>query len=56
MERDNRFVLAVMATLRYGWLDVEVRPCAVVVQVAEALSGRGWPGQLRRCKRCTPRD
>ena len=55
MERDNRFVLAAMATLRYGWFDIEVRPCAVAAQVAEALTNRGWPGQLRRCRRCGPR-
>ena len=56
MERDNRFVLAAMATLRYGWYDIETRPCAVAAQVAEALTSRGWTGQLRPCRRCTPRD
>ncbi|PZS29960.1 MAG: hypothetical protein DLM59_11945 [Pseudonocardiales bacterium] len=49
MRRDNRAALAGEVSLRYGWLDVTGRACAVAGEVAEVLRARGWAGQPRRC-------
>ena len=51
MRRDNRAVVAGRAPLRYGYRDVREQPCATAVQVGTVLSGRGWRGRLRRCRR-----
>ncbi len=52
MNRDNRFVLAAIPTLRYGWFDVLDRPCLVAAQVAAVLWAQGWSDLLGRCERC----
>jgi hypothetical protein len=52
MDRDNRFALAALLTLRYGWVDVLDRPCEVAAQVAAVLIRHGWPGLPNRCPRC----
>lgn len=52
MNRDNRFVLAALITLRYGWIDVLDRPCEVAAQVAAILIRHGWSGLPSRCPRC----
>ncbi|WP_375425225.1 hypothetical protein [uncultured Friedmanniella sp.] len=52
LREDNRFVLAAVATLRYGWFDVLDHPCLVAAQVAAALRALGWSGLLGRCNRC----
>jgi hypothetical protein len=52
MHRDNRFVLAALPTLRYGWADVLDRPCEVAAQVATVLVQHGWSGLPGRCPRC----
>ena len=57
--RDNRHLLSGYATLRFGWHDVVLNPCAVAGILGEALQQRGWPGVQgkgigRRCsRRCT---
>lgn len=52
MWRDNQFLLEALLTLRYGWIDVVDRPCAVAAQVATILIRRGWTGVPTRCPRC----
>lgn len=52
MQRDNRFALTGLLTLRYGWIDVLDRPCLVAAQVTAALISRGWSGLPSRCPRC----
>jgi hypothetical protein len=52
MERDNRFVLGGLTTLRYGWFDVVDHPCLVAAQVGQMLIARGWLGLPARCERC----
>ena len=52
MQRDNRFALTGLLTLRYGWIDVVDRPCLVAAQVAAALISRGWSELPSRCPRC----
>lgn len=52
LERDNRFVLGGLITLRYGWFDVVHRPCLVAVQVGQVLRAQGWRGTPTRCRRC----
>jgi hypothetical protein len=50
--RDNATAARGAITLRYGWADVTERRCATAAEVGETLSGRGWPGPLRRCRHC----
>jgi hypothetical protein len=52
MNRDNRFVLGGLTTLRYGWFDVVDHPCLVGAQVGHVLLARGWLGLPVRCERC----
>jgi very-short-patch-repair endonuclease len=49
MARDNRASERGELTLRYGWVDVNVRSCGVATQVARLLRARGWQGMPRRC-------
>ena len=49
MRRDNAAVIRGAAPLRYGWADVDERPCEVAAQVVLVLARNGWPGQPRRC-------
>ena len=49
MARDNRTSERGQVTLRYGWVDVNVRPCQVAMQVARLLMRRGWRGSPKRC-------
>lgn len=48
-QRDNASVAHGAFVLRYGWGEISERPCAVAMQVATVLRGRGWTGQLRPC-------
>ncbi|HEY7015309.1 MAG TPA: hypothetical protein VH480_21270 [Streptosporangiaceae bacterium] len=52
--RDNAAAARGIITLRYGWADVSERPCQTASEVAQTLTRRGWPGLLRRCRRCLP--
>ncbi len=47
--RDNATAAGGLVTLRYGWPDIESRPCETAVQVGLALRTRGWTGRLRAC-------
>ena len=49
MARDNRSTARGDVTLRYGWVDVNVRPCQVATQVGRLLRRRGWQGRPKRC-------
>lgn len=49
LRRDNHAVVSGDTTLRSGWRDIAVDPCAVALQVAFVLAGRGWAGRLRPC-------
>jgi very-short-patch-repair endonuclease len=50
---DQRRVNAITAqgvtTVRYGWTDVDQRPCETTVQVAAVLHNQGWSGTERPC-------
>lgn len=52
MWRDNVTTVGGEVTLRYGHADVSERPCLVARQVGSVLVGRGWVGELARCRRC----
>ena len=52
MRRDNRSVVSGRATLRYGHVDLLIRPCGVAWQVAAVLINRGWAGLPTRCGNC----
>jgi very-short-patch-repair endonuclease len=47
--RANAITAQGMATLRYGWIEVDRRACEVAAQVAVVLCDRGWPGSQRPC-------
>lgn len=50
MRKDNRSALRGELTLRYGWYDVDSRPCIVAAQVVAVLRRQGFTGVVRRCK------
>ena len=47
--RDNSSTVSGKTSLRFGWADVDARPCEVAHDVAALLWSRGWRGELRRC-------
>ncbi len=51
--QDQRRVNAITAqgltVLRYGWTDIEHRPCETAAQISEVLRRLGWTGQVRAC-------
>jgi len=47
--RDNSATVSGKASLRFGWVDVDARPCEVAQDVVLLLWSRGWRGELRRC-------
>lgn len=50
--RDNRSVRTGMRHLRYGWGDMNDRPCDVAIEQAVILWQQGWPGVFKRCRNC----
>lgn len=52
MWRDNGLVESGLTTLRYGWVDLITRPCAVAAQVHRVLALHGYAGRLRTCPGC----
>ena len=51
-ERDNANTVRGFRTLRFGWQDVRLRPCAAAGIVARVLHQQGWTGTPTRCRRC----
>jgi hypothetical protein len=49
IRKDNASAMSGIMTLRFSWTDVTARPCAVAVNVAQALQRRGWEGPACRC-------
>jgi very-short-patch-repair endonuclease len=47
--RTNAITAQGVTTLRYGWIDVDRRPCQTAAQIGAALRARGWLGRLRPC-------
>jgi hypothetical protein len=47
--RDNALAADGVFILRYGWADLDGRPCRTAIQFAEVAVHRGWTGSLRRC-------
>lgn len=52
MARDNGATTNGLATLRYGWADVDGRSCGVAHQVGNTLGRRGWTGLISACPDC----
>ena len=52
MNRDNLHALLDELTMRFGWIDVTVRPCSVAFQVYLMLSRRGYAEPFLRCTAC----
>ncbi len=49
VQRSNAITEKGMTILRYGWSDIDRRPCHAAAQVAALLRKRGWLGQPRKC-------
>lgn len=49
MARDNAAAVRGLVTLRFGWSDVNERPCEAALQVATVLACAGWPGVITPC-------
>lgn len=49
LRRVNAITAHGITVLRYGWSDINERPCQTAGQVATILSSRGWTGTPRRC-------
>jgi hypothetical protein len=49
MMRDNAAVIRGEAPLRFGWFDVNERPCDVAEQVGLVLTRNGWRTRPTRC-------
>lgn len=50
--RDNSHASQDVITLRYGSYDIRDNPCALALQIGEALTIRGWGGVVKRCGQC----
>jgi hypothetical protein len=48
-KRDRAAIVAGYQSLRYGWSDVDVTPCATAAEVGSILCGHGWQGSVRPC-------
>jgi hypothetical protein len=53
IRRDNAAVTAGLSTLRYGWRDVTITPCAVAAEIALVLAAQGYSG-ARPCSPTCP--
>lgn len=53
IHRDNAAVTAGLSTLRYGWRDVTITPCAIAAEIADALANRGYE-DARPCSPTCP--
>lgn len=47
--RANEITVQGMTILRYGWIEVDRRPCETAAQVAEMLGSLGWLGSAKAC-------
>jgi hypothetical protein len=52
LDRDLDAALDGLLTVRLGWGQVHVRPCATVARLALLLRRRGWAGSPRDCPSC----
>lgn len=52
IHRDNALSRDGLATLRYSWSDVTVRPCQTAEEISDALRARGWTGRASKCRSC----
>lgn len=49
LRRVNAIAAQGITVLRYGWFDVEHRPCRTAAQIVEVLINLGWQGRPRAC-------
>ena len=52
MERDLDAAMTGVLTVRLGWGQAHVRPCATAVRIGMLLQQRGWTGQIHPCPAC----
>lgn len=52
LDRDLDAALDGLLTVRLGWGQAHVRPCATAARLGLLLQQRGWAGEVRRCPRC----
>ncbi len=49
LRRINKIIEQGLIVLRYGWAEIDIRPCETTVQIASVLRQRGWTGPVRAC-------
>ncbi len=49
IRRDNALAADGILVLRYGWADVDGRPCVTAAQFSQVAVQRGWTGSVHRC-------
>jgi len=54
VRRTNSVTESGIVTLRYGWTDVNYRPCRIAAQIGLVLTNLGWRGPLRPCGPACP--
>lgn len=53
LDRDNRNMINGRFTLRFGWMDVVTKACAVAAMTERMLRSGGWPGRRIACPQCS---
>jgi predicted transcriptional regulator of viral defense system len=54
LRRANKIIEQGTVVLRYGWTDIDRRPCETAVQVGTVLRNLGWTGRVRPCAPACP--
>jgi hypothetical protein len=54
LDRDLDAALEGLLTVRLGWGQAHLRPCATAARLARLLHQRGWSGSLHPCPACAP--
>ena len=53
-QRANAITAQGVTMLRYGWIEVDRRPCETAAQVAATLTRLGWTGPVKPCRSDCP--
>jgi hypothetical protein len=54
LDRDLDAALEGLLTVRLGWGQAHLRPCATAARLGRLLQQRGWDGAIRPCASCRP--
>lgn len=54
LARDLEAAAGRLLTVRIGWHQAELDPCATAARLGQVLQQRGWTGQAQPCRECRP--